>query len=244
MTDDRDATVHDDVFRDARRIAQVGIERFGRASYSYFRSPAGPVGQVLVMQGDRIGTHTGGHNSTSVSLVLHGNYETRRLTDDDLETAARWLAWAVTSGLVALPHFDPHSDVKATACPGRHARAAIPTINARAEEILMADDNWLDRWDPSLRGIGEKYGTRHTDPDQPVGTIPVQQWLALQDRVAQRGIVAPLAARMLDDRDLDDLAADIRSAAQAAAGSDTFTGDGTAPTVENILDALAARLVD
>lgn len=153
--DDRDLTVHDDVYGDARSIARAGIDRFGRASYSYFRHPAGPRGQILQMQGDWIGAHTARQNSSSHAVAVHGNFQTREPTDDDLWSLAALTAWGAATGRWPEPVLlGGHRDAPgaSTACPGSHLHDAIPDINRLARELYQEDD-MNDEQDARLKNI-------------------------------------------------------------------------------------------
>lgn len=113
-----------------RKVAGIGVNRFGRASYSYAVTPDG---RIYEMQGNRVGTHTRGYNSTASACVLVGNYENTRISNAQINSVA-WLyrtlrsrGW-LRSGAPILGH----RDVGSTLCPGRHAYSALPTIRARA----------------------------------------------------------------------------------------------------------------
>jgi hypothetical protein len=111
-----------------RTVANIGIERFGRASYSYACTPDGT---LYEMQGDRIGAHTARQNSTSLAVVLIGNYEVDRPTLAQVRAVA-WLHQHLTgrgwlrSDAPLLGHRDAPG--ASTACPGRHAYALLGDI--------------------------------------------------------------------------------------------------------------------
>lgn len=108
----------DDPAGDMRTIERVGIERFGRMSYSWAFHPSGI---ELEGAGRTIGAHTGGRNSRSFGLVLIGNYETYRPTSPQIHAVARRIRKLIASGhLLPSAPIMPHRSVKATACPGRY----------------------------------------------------------------------------------------------------------------------------
>lgn len=119
------ATDHDAVYEltdrpelDARTIERIGIERFGRGSYSYLFHPSGV---ELVLAGTTVGAHTAGRNSRSFGLCLIGNYSTYRPTDPQLAAVARRIRRLRAAGALVDGHgIGPHRAVKATECPGRH----------------------------------------------------------------------------------------------------------------------------
>lgn len=112
-----------------RALESVGQSRFGTGiSYNVIIFPSGRAYQGVSW--NRRGTHTGGRNSTSRSICLAGNYESNQPTAAQISTAAaiygegkgRW--WTQGAPLYG------HRDVKATACPGRHAYARLDDIRS------------------------------------------------------------------------------------------------------------------
>jgi hypothetical protein len=109
-----------DPVRDAKVIANIGIGRFGRLSYSFIVHPDGT---ILEGQNGHVGAHTKGQNSTSQAICAVGNYENDQPTREMLD-AIRLL----------ISRFGPllggHRDAPgaATACPGRNLYAAIPGL--------------------------------------------------------------------------------------------------------------------
>jgi N-acetylmuramoyl-L-alanine amidase len=101
----------DDPCKDARRIEEIGIARFGRLSYSYLFHPAG-----VILEGAAT-------NSGHLGLCFIGNM----LDDDPTAQPTPPAIGAFTQVVKALSGFGvlrgraflrPHSAVKATACPG------------------------------------------------------------------------------------------------------------------------------
>jgi len=90
-------------------------------------------GRTTAVQGGA----TKGHNSSSLSWCLLGNFDTERPTGSMLEALAQRLALAVTEG--RLTHdftLGGHRDVNATACPGRHVMPHLTSVRSRVSEIL------------------------------------------------------------------------------------------------------------
>ena len=109
-----------DPVADARRIAQIGIQRFGRMSYSWVVHPDGT---ILEGQAGHLGVHTRGQNSTSQAICCVGNFENDPVTDE-----------MVRSIRILVGEFGPmlggHRDAPgaATACPGRNLVARMPEL--------------------------------------------------------------------------------------------------------------------
>lgn len=150
-----------------RQVAQIGVNRFGRASYSYACTPDGG---MYEMQGTHIGAHTAGQNSTSLAVVLVGNYETTQISNAQVNAVA-WLHRHLTSTrrLRAEAPLRGHRDAPgaSTACPGRTAYAALPTIRARItgsqpppspeeDEMTPEQREWLDGELATIRGKVEQ----------------------------------------------------------------------------------------
>ena len=78
-----------------------------------------------------------GHNRTSHSLCILGNYETHRLPDTaitDLQDFAAWHGQTWGPGT-----YRPHLDVSATACPGRNVMAVLERLNAQDDTDFQPD---------------------------------------------------------------------------------------------------------
>lgn len=109
--------VTSDPCKDAKTVERVGIERFGRLSYSEMTHPSGVQLQGC---GTYVGAHTAGHNSTTFGFVFIGNM----LDLDQPTEAATWSLCATINAyrgfglLVDAPFIRPHRAVKSTACPG------------------------------------------------------------------------------------------------------------------------------
>ena len=118
-----------DDFAAIRELEAIGESRFGRGiSYTFPITPAG-----LIFEGhsvDRVGSHTGGRNSTSAGIVLVGNSMGQPPTTQQ-EQAIAWLLnhgvaqrWWRLNTLTG-----GHRNTKATACPGDQAYERISYIN-------------------------------------------------------------------------------------------------------------------
>lgn len=122
----------DDEVKAMRAIEAIGQQRFG-AGFSY-NVAAMPSGRMYEGCGEaRVGAHTHGRNTTAFGLVLVGNYQNNRPTEQMVNAVAAYLADAHRRGVLDSPKFDGgHRDLKQTACPGQHAYYLIPEINKRA----------------------------------------------------------------------------------------------------------------
>lgn len=134
--DDDDAAI--------RTIERIGAERFGTVYGFPYTVGVTPVGRAYAGHHPRkMGAHTRGRNGIARAIVLVGNYEDAAPTDAQLDAVAAvlvegkrrgwWTAARLTGG---------HRDAPdaATACPGRHAYAAIAEINRRAAALEAAEE--------------------------------------------------------------------------------------------------------
>lgn len=109
-----------DPARDARTIANIGMQRFGRMSYSFVVHPDGT---IFEGQNGHVGAHTRGQNSTSQAVCCVGNFEKDAVTPE-MAAAIRLL----------VRNFGPllggHRDAPGakTACPGRNLYAMLPDL--------------------------------------------------------------------------------------------------------------------
>lgn len=131
-----------------RTIANIGINRFGRASYSYVVTLNGT---VYEMQGFHVGAHTHGRNSTSLAVCFEGNYENLEPTDAQLRAVAALYRHLVDVGFLRRgATIEGHRDAPgaATACPGRRLYARLPDIRSRVHsEQDTEEDDVLKRGD-------------------------------------------------------------------------------------------------
>ena len=129
--DDDDAAV--------RTLEQIGEARFGRGiSYTFVVTP---VGRVYEGHGiARVGAHTRGRNSISRAVCLVGNYELAVPSPAMVTAVVKLLQYGHAQGWWTRARLTGgHRDAPgaSTACPGRHAMAAIPEINRRAEALAV-----------------------------------------------------------------------------------------------------------
>lgn len=128
-----------DAAKDMRVIERVGIERFGRFSYSWALHPDG---QCLEGAGFTVGAHTANHNSRAFGVVLIGNYQNDHPTKMQVDTFHRLRDWLIADG-----HLKPgvyptggHRDLKQTACPGQLAYDAMALFRATPSSKPQEDD--------------------------------------------------------------------------------------------------------
>ena len=130
----------DDPHADMKAIERIGVQRFGRFSYSWAYHAKARV--LLEGAGDTVGAHTAGRNSTSLGLVLIGNYDTRPLTDDNIADLRWVIAWLI-GGNRLRPGTYPtggHRDLKQTACPGGQAYARLDDMRGASAQPVTEDD--------------------------------------------------------------------------------------------------------
>lgn len=120
--------------RAMRTLEQIGEDRFGGGvSYTFAVMPSGRIYEGHGV--DRQGAHTGGRNSIARAIVLVGNYQIDHLTEAQVLSVAALLRHGKTKGWWRHARLNGgHQDAPgaSTACPGRHAMAAIPRINKLA----------------------------------------------------------------------------------------------------------------
>ena len=125
--DDDDAAV--------RALENIGQQRFGGGiSYSVVVTPVGRVYEGHSI--NRRGAHTKGRNSVARAICLVGNYDLRHPTSQQLNAVAQLLVHGYHAKWWVAPKLaGGHRDAPgaATACPGKHAHAAIPAINELAQ---------------------------------------------------------------------------------------------------------------
>ena len=118
---------------DFRTIDRIGRQRFGIFSYSWVVHPSGVGGEGA---GLHRGAHTGGHNSTSISICFIGNYEHQAPSKAAQDTAVDMIRFLKAIGVVTRDaSIRGHRDVKSTACPGRHLYAIVPDIARRSNAV-------------------------------------------------------------------------------------------------------------
>lgn len=129
----------DDDYAAIRALEEIGHARFGAGiSYTRLFTPTG-----LIFEGhgiNRIGTHTGGHNTAAAGYCLVGNYDTTLPTAAQLRAVAWCLQHDHAHGWLAAPRLNGgHRDLKSTACPGQYAYARIGDINRLAAGPPITD---------------------------------------------------------------------------------------------------------
>lgn len=124
---------------DARTVARIGMERFGRLSYSWLVHPDGT---ILQGQDGHIGAHTRGQNSTTEAICCIGNFD----VDQPSEPMCRSVSLIVA--MRDLPLLGGHRDAPgaSTVCPGRNLHAAIAGIRdtARTWEGWHNKPAWVE----------------------------------------------------------------------------------------------------
>lgn len=95
------------------------------------------VGDHDTFEGIGIGVrHLNEDAGGSGTIVLLGNFQETAIPAAMIERTAQLVAHGLLAGWWSVALTGGHRDLEATACPGRHAYAAIPQINARATQII------------------------------------------------------------------------------------------------------------
>lgn len=126
-----DATVEQEC-EQMRRVEAIGQQRFGKGfSYNLALFPSG---RAYVGCGvRRVGTHTGGRNTRALGIALVGDFDKHPVPAQLEDALVQLLQYGKQQGWIKAAKLDGgHRDLKATACPGRHAYHLIPAVNARA----------------------------------------------------------------------------------------------------------------
>lgn len=127
----KDADLADE-YAEMRKLDDIGESRFkGGISYTFVIFPSGRIYEGHSI--GRVGAHTAGRNTISAGIAFAGNYETNKLSNEQVNAAAWLLNHGVEKKWWTEKKLDGgHRDTKATACPGRNAYAQIPNINKLA----------------------------------------------------------------------------------------------------------------
>lgn len=150
----------DDDDEAVRTLERIGQDRFGGGiSYTYPVTPVGRLYQGLSL--NRQGAHTLGHNTKAAAFVLVGDYRKRPPTGPMVEAIARRMvedhrAGDATRHTLNGGHRQASQNVGTTECPGDAALAAIPAINARANQLWDAgwpNTNGEDEYMPTAEEI-------------------------------------------------------------------------------------------
>lgn len=119
-----DATLAQDCAH-MRHIESIGQNSFGGGiSYTWIVMPSGRVFEGHSV--DRQGSHTYQRNNRARAICLAGNYDVNGLPD------RMAVAVALLLREIGATIDGPHSQVYATACPGKYAKARIDHINTLA----------------------------------------------------------------------------------------------------------------
>lgn len=117
--------------RAMRQLEAIGQSRFGGGvSYTWAVMPSGRVFEGHGV--NRRGAHTKGRNSIARAIVLVGNYENDRVSDDQVRSVIQLLEHAKRQGWISrarLAGGHRQAPGASTACPGRFGMAAIPIVN-------------------------------------------------------------------------------------------------------------------
>lgn len=118
-----------------RVLEDIGQSRFGGGiSYNFCVFPSGRV--YMGLGASRLGAHTGGDNTNSLSILVVGNYESASLSAAQEATIAELLRGLSSQNVLRQARLTGgHKDAPGhawNACPGRNAYARIGAINNRA----------------------------------------------------------------------------------------------------------------
>jgi hypothetical protein len=121
-----------------RTIENICNARFGVGGYNYAICPSGRIFEIVSV--DRIGAHTGGHNTRGIGVVFVGNYQNKQPSRQALTSLIKLRLWLKSSRkLTKASVLKGHRAVKATACPGNAANALIDEVNLYSGLIQRGD---------------------------------------------------------------------------------------------------------
>ena len=107
---------------------------FNGFSYNYGMAKSG---RAYTGRGMHVGAQNDGENSSSIGIVVFGNYEVDPVTDKIVDGVAKLIAElkdrkAIKKGKTIILG---HKDTDATACPGKNLHAALPKIRKRVRHF-------------------------------------------------------------------------------------------------------------
>jgi hypothetical protein len=191
----------DDDYAAIRTLERIGQDRFkGGISYTFPITPAG-----LIFEGHsigRVGSHTQGHNRRGAGIVLVGNYQHTKPTNEALEAMTWLLDFGVGQDWWDSPTLNGgHRDTKSTACPGNEAYAMIDNINRGEFRTAVPISNPIPVPPPATPAPQRKYAMNRLDltnaQNVPVRDIHVDnlQALLLAAGYGPEGLIDPRTGR-------------------------------------------------
>lgn len=123
----RKATVQQEV-RYIQGLDRIGHARgFAGISYNYVMMPSG---RMYTGRGAHVGAQNDGVNSSSIGIVVAGNYEIDKATDTIVEGLGKGIATLKKRGVIKRGKtvILGHRDTDATACPGRNLYARLSGV--------------------------------------------------------------------------------------------------------------------
>lgn len=122
-----------DPIRDLYGAAAYTSRRWGRVSYNGGLD-IDSLGRLLEMQGDRVGAHNDGENSTRFGLVIAGNFQQQEASDELVEAIADAVVLLKEQSFIRTTHIKGHRDTDATSCPGNNLYRRLPEVRSLIEE--------------------------------------------------------------------------------------------------------------
>lgn len=111
-----------------KNLDSTGHSRgFAGFSYNYGQAKSG---RAYTGRGRHVGAHNDGENSSSIGIVLFGNYETDTFSDKQADNLGKLIAElkdrrAIKRGVTVILG---HRDTDATACPGKNVYRKLPKV--------------------------------------------------------------------------------------------------------------------
>lgn len=103
---------------------------FSGVSYNYGMAKSG---RAYTGRGQHVGAQNDGENSTSIGIVLFGNYDKERFTDKQADSLGKLIAELKKRKVIKRGKtiILGHRDTDLTACPGKNAYAKLPMVRRR-----------------------------------------------------------------------------------------------------------------
>ena len=106
---------------------------------------------------EKMGAHAQGHNNHSIGICFEGNFEKEKMTDAQVESG-RELIEHIRNCYSAILPIAKHSDLNATACPGKNFRldditaiSVDKTVNQMYLDGIISVEN-VKNWEMFLNG--------------------------------------------------------------------------------------------
>lgn len=133
-----DSTLFDDAARrlESIRRSHVGSQRWADIGYHYAVDPAG---RVWDARPDHLqGAHVRDRNKNNLGIVVLGNFERQRPSNQTLDALDRFIAAKMDEHRIDVNRVYTHRELASTACPGRHLQSHMLAARGSQGSIIAA----------------------------------------------------------------------------------------------------------